>query len=283
MPVFLSDGLLDRLIEEDIPYGDLTTEILGIGNKKGKILFSTREPTVICCTEEAGRIFQKLGASIKHIIPSGEYLPAGVDFLEVDGTAKALHAGWRVSLTLLEHISGIATRTRRIVDIATEVNPAVSIETTRKSFPGGKKLTIKAVLCGGAHPHRLGLSESVLIFKHHQVFSNSLKGFWSTIDQVRGKLPGKKLTIEVENESEAITAAKAGVDIIQIDKMPSPDLKEVIKKVRTVNPTVKIAAAGGITETNAADYAATGADILVLSSVYAGKPSDIGVRIFPFD
>lgn len=130
MPVFLSDGLLDRLIEEDIPYGDLTTEILGIGNKKGKILFSTREPTVICCTEEAGRIFQKLGATIKHIVPSGEYLPAGVDFLEVDGTAKALHAGWRVSLTLLEHISGIATRTRRIVDLATEVNPGVSLETT---------------------------------------------------------------------------------------------------------------------------------------------------------
>jgi molybdenum transport protein len=153
-------------------------QVLGIGGKKGKILFSTREPTVVCCTEEAGRIFseirlyQKLGATLKHMIPSGEYLPAGVDFLEADGTAWALHAGWRVSLTLLEHISGIATRTRRIVDIATEVNPAVSVATTQKSFPGGKKLTITAVMCGGAHPHRLGLSESVLIFKHHKVFSD---------------------------------------------------------------------------------------------------------------
>jgi molybdenum transport protein len=283
MPVYISDGLLDRLIEEDIPYSDLTTELLGIGNKKGKILFSTREPTVVCCTEEAGRLFQKLGGTLKHLVPSGEYLPAGVDFLEVDGTAKALHAGWRVSLSLLEHISGIATRTRRIVDSATEINPSVSIETSRKSFPGGKKLTVKAVLCGGAHPHRLGLSESVLIFKHHKVFSDNLKGFWSTIDQIREKLPGKKLTMEVENESEALSAAKAGIDIIQIDKMPSADLKEIIKKVRDVNSAVKIAAAGGITETNAAEYAATGADILVLSSVYAGKPSDIGVRIFPFD
>lgn len=58
MPVFFSDEMIDQLIEEDVPYSDLTTEILGITNKKGKIVFSTREPTVICCTEEAIRIFK---------------------------------------------------------------------------------------------------------------------------------------------------------------------------------------------------------------------------------
>ncbi len=135
MPVFFSDEVLDKLIEEDVPYSDLTTEIIGIGNKKGKIIFSTREPTVICCTEEARRIFQKLGASIKYATPSGEFLPAGVDFLETDGTAKVLHAGWQVTLSLLEHVSGIATRTRRIVDLAREVNPAISFETS-KSLTG---------------------------------------------------------------------------------------------------------------------------------------------------
>jgi molybdenum transport protein len=281
MKVFIPDGLLDRLIEEDVPYGDLTTEVLGIGNEDGRIIFSTREPTVICCSEEAGRILQKLGATINHLVPSGEYLPAGVDFLEADGKAAVLHAGWRIALTLLEHISGIATRTRKLVDLAREVNPDISIETTRKSFPGSKKLTIKAVLCGGAHPHRLGLSESVLIFRYHQVFSKSQKGFWSTIDQVREKIPGKKVTIEVENADEALIAARAGIDIIQFDKMPSSDLREIIKDVRKVNPAIKIAAAGGVTEANAAEYAATGADILVMSSVYSGKFSDIGVRIFP--
>lgn len=281
MKVFIPDGLLDRLIEEDVPYGDLTTEVLGIGNEDGRIIFSTREPTVICCSEEAGRILQKLGATINHLVPSGEYLPAGVDFLEADGKAAVLHAGWRIALTLLEHISGIATRTRKLVDLAREVNPNISIETTRKSFPGSKKLTIKAVLCGGAHPHRLGLSESVLIFRYHQVFSKSQKGFWSTIDQVREKIPGKKVTIEVENADEALIAARAGIDIIQFDKMPSSDLREIIKDVRKVNPAIKIAAAGGVTEANAAEYAATGADILVMSSVYSGKFSDIGVRIFP--
>ncbi len=283
MPVYIADELLDQLIEEDIPYSDLTTETLGIGNKKGKIVFSTREPTVICGTEEAQRIFQKLGASIKYAKPSGEYLPAGVDFLEADGTAKALHAGWRVALSLLEHVSGIATRTRRIVDLARGVNPAISIETSRKSFPGGKKLTLKAVLCGGAHPHRLGLSESVLIFKYHRVFFEDQMAFWPIINQIKQRIPGKKITLEVENETEAITAIKAGVDIVQIDKMPINDLKMLTDKIRSINPLAKIAAAGGINETNAAEYAATGADILVLSSVFSGKQSDVGARIIPFN
>lgn len=96
-------------------------------------------------------------------------------------------------------------------------------------------------------------------------------------------MPGKKITLEVENEEEAIIAVKSGIDIIQIDKMPPEELKKLIKKIRLVNSAARIAAAGGINGNNAADYAATGADILVLSSVYSGPPSDIGVRIFPFE
>ena len=163
MSLPLSDLLLERLMEEDVPYGDLTTRILGISHMPGKIVFRTREPTVLCATEEAAGILRKFGAEIRHLTPSGEHLHAGVDFLEAEGTASALHAGWRLSLNLLEHISGIATRTRRIVDIARKVNPGVSIATTRKSYPGLKKLAIKAVECGGACPHRLGLSESILL------------------------------------------------------------------------------------------------------------------------
>ncbi len=277
----VSDQLLERLIEEDVPYGDLTTKILGIGDRWGKIVFKTREPTVVCPTEEAAGILRKFGAEIRHITPSGEYLPEGVVFLEAEGTAAALHAGWRVALNLLEHISGIATRTRRIVDIAREINPGISIAPTRKSYPGLKKLAIKAIECGGAHSHRLGLSESVLIFKHHMVFLESIESLCTGIDRLRREVPSMKLTIEVEDEGGALLAARAGFDIIQVDKMASADLIELIGKVRAVNPAVMIAAAGGITEKNAAEYAATGAAILVLSSVFFGKASDIGARIIP--
>lgn len=281
MSLPVSEQLLERLMEEDVPYGDLTTDILGIGAMRGKIIFTTREPTVLCATEEAAGILRKLGAEIRHLTSSGEHLQAGVDFLEAEGTAAALHAGWRLSLNVLEHISGIATRTRRIVDIARETNPGISVATTRKSYPGLKKLAVKAVECGGARPHRLGLSESVLIFRHHLVFLESMESLCAGIERIRREVPSMKLTIEVEDEIGAVQAARAGFDIIQIDKMASADLKEVIKKARDVNPAVLIAAAGGITETNAAEYAATGAEILVLSSVFSGKPSDISVRILP--
>lgn len=281
MSLPVSEQLLERLMEEDVPYGDLTTDILGIGAMRGKIVFTTREPTVLCATEEAAGILRKFGAEIRHLTPSGEHLQAGVDFLEAEGTAAALHAGWRLSLNVLEHISGIATRTRRIVDIAREINPGISVATTRKSYPGLKKLAVKAVECGGARPHRLGLSESVLIFRHHLVFLESMESLCAGIKRIRREVPSMKLTIEVEDETGAVQAARTGFDIIQIDKMACSELIDVIKKVRAENPSVMIAAAGGITEANAAEYAATGAEILVLSSVFFGKSSDIGVRILP--
>lgn len=280
LPV-VSDLLLERLMEEDVPYGDLTTDILGIGARQGKIVFTTRETTVPCATEEAAGILEKYGAVIRHATPSGKRLEAGVDLLAAEGTAAALHAGWRLSLNLLEYISGIATRTRKIVDIARKINPDVSIAATRKSYSGLKKLAIKAVECGGARPHRLGLSESILIFKHHLVFMAGMESLCAEIKRIRREVPSMKLTIEVEDECSALRAARAGFDIIQVDKMACADLAEVVKKTRDVNPDVMIAAAGGINEVNAAEYAATGAHILVLSSVFFGKPSDIGVRITP--
>lgn len=277
----VSDVLLERLMEEDVPYGDLTTDILGIGVRQGKIVFTTRETTVLCATEEAAGILEKFGAVIRHATPSGERLEAGMDFLVAEGTAAALHAGWRLSLNLLEYMSGIATRTRKIVDLARKVNPDVSVAATRKSYPGLKKLAIKAVECGGARPHRLGLSESILVFRHHLAFMNGMDSLCAEIKWIRREVPSMKLTIEVEDECSALRAARAGFDIIQLDKMACADLTDVVIKTREVNPAVLIAAAGGITEVNAAEYAATGADILVLSSVFFGKPSDIGVSITP--
>lgn len=82
MPVFIPDEMLDRIIDEDVPYSDLTSEILGINSRTGRIVFSTREPTVVCCTEEAGRIFQKFGATIKFTVPSGNTSPPVSTFLK---------------------------------------------------------------------------------------------------------------------------------------------------------------------------------------------------------
>jgi molybdenum transport protein len=281
MTTCLPDSEIERFIEEDIPYGDLTTHLLGIGNSLGRIIFSTREETTLCCTEEAARVLQKCGATLTNCMPSGSKLSAGFEFLAAEGPAQALHVGWKVALNLLEYASGIASRTQRIVEKCKAVNPALSVVTTRKSFPGTKKIAIKAITAGGALPHRLGLSETVLVFKQHTAFLCGLEAFLATVSELKLKARETKIILEAETHEEAMLIARSGADVVQLDKIVPAALAETVTTIRTINPHILISAAGGINESNAAEYAATGIDIIVLSSVYFGKPSDIGVSILP--
>lgn len=277
----LPDSEIERFVEEDVPYGDLTTSLLGIEGQQGQILFTTRDETTICCTEEAARVLEKCGATISVLSPSGTHLPSGMEFLRAEGSARALHAGWKVALNLLEYASGIATRTSQIVKKAKAVNPSVVVVTTRKAFPGTKKVAIKAIIAGGALPHRLGLSETILVFKQHTTFLGGLDAFLATVGDLQAQASEKKVMVEAETGDEALRIARAGVPVIQIDKMPIPELTQIVEKIREINPVAKVSAAGGINEANVAEYAATGVDIIVLSSVYFGRPADIRVRIAP--
>lgn len=278
---FIADSEIERFMEEDVPYGDLTTHLLGIAEQQGSIVFSTREDTTICCTEEGARLLAKLGTTTTRFVPSGTLVPSGTEILEARGPAGALHSGWKATLNLLEYASGVAGRTARIVSAARNVNPSVSVVTTRKSFPGTKRIVIKAVIAGGALPHRLGLSETILVFKQHTVFLGGLDEFLKTLPALRARAKETKIIVEAENAEEAVRIATAGVDVVQVDKMQPAGLQALVPVLRGAAPSVKISAAGGISESNVAEYAATGVDIIVLSSVYFGKPADLGVRIFP--
>ncbi len=280
---YIPDSELDRFIEEDVPYGDLTTQLLGIGGRRGEIVYSTRHETTLCCTEEAARVLDKLGAATTMMVSSGTLVPADTAFLAAQGPADALHSGWKVALNLLEYASGVAGRTARIVKAARAANPDITVVTTRKSFPGTKRIVIKAVIAGGALPHRLGLSETILVFKQHTGFMGGLSEFLKTVPSLRLRAKETKIIVEADNLGDAGQIAESGADIIQIDKMAPDSLAALVEKVRAVNPAVKISAAGGINEANAAAYASTGVDIIVLSSVYFGKPADIGVSIRPID
>ena len=277
----LPDSDIERFIDEDLPYGDLTTHLLAIGDRPGSIAFTTREETMLCCSEEAGRVLEKCGCTVTEMRPSGTRLASGETFLVATGPAGGLHAGWKVALNLLEYASGIASRTRRIVDASKVINPAVVVVTTRKSFPGTKRIAIKAIMAGGALPHRLGLSETILVFRQHTVFMGGLDAFLQGMGDLRARAPENRIIVEADSAAEALRIAAAGVDVVQVDKIPPHELTSLVAEIRSVNPAVKISAAGGINEGNAADYAATGIDIIVLSSVYFGKPADIGVTIIP--
>jgi len=277
----LPDHDIERFIEEDVPYGDITTSLLGIGSLKGEITFTSRGSTVLCCTEEAARVLEQCGATVTCCLASGSIVQTGVTILAASGLAGNLHAGWKVALNLLEYASGIATRTRTIVTSALKVNPCITVVTTRKSFPGTKKIALKAIMAGGAFPHRIGLSDSILVFRQHTAFMNGLESFLDTVAMLKAKTPEHKIIVEADSAKEALKITAAGVDVVQIDKLLPEELSILVKQIRQVNPEVKISAAGGINAENATAYAATGVDILVLSSVYFGKPADIGVSLHP--
>ncbi|RXK84719.1 ModD protein [Chlorobaculum sp. 24CR] len=273
------DSEIERYIEEDAPYGDLTTTLLGIGAAAGEIAFTTRERTTVCCTEEAGRVLARCGAEVLSALPSGTVAAPGTEILRAAGPAAALHAGWKVAMNLLEYASGISTRTATIVERARAANPAVSVVTTRKSFPGTKKIAIKAIMAGGAFPHRLGLSESILVFSQHTAFLGGLDPFLEKLPDLKKLAPEQKILVEADSAEEALRIAAAGADVVQVDKMPVAELAALCSELRSRFPGVAVSAAGGINGENAASYAATGIDIIVLSSVYFGKPADIATSI----
>ena len=277
----LSDEDLERFLHEDAPYGDLTTTLLEIGGLPGRMTFTTRHETVVCCTEEAARLLEKVGCTVVSCEPSGTLLPESGQFLVAEGEAGRLHAGWKVALNLLEAASGIATRTHTLVREAREVDPSVEVVATRKVFPGTKSVAVKAVYAGGALPHRLGLSESILVFAHHATFLSGDSELSGRVTELRRKAKEKRVGIEVTDRDSALGAVRAGADILQVDKMSPDDLQELVPLLREASPATVLAAAGGINQSNVKEYASTGVDLLVTSAMYWGKPADIAVSMEP--
>lgn len=276
---YITDATLDSFIKEDVPYIDLTTLVLDIADQRGRIEYFCRDEAVICGSEEVLRIFNKLNVTSLQHLPSGEFVKPGSVILAAEGKAKDLHMVWRVAQNILEYESGIATRTWKLLKLAREVNPRIELTSTRKLFPGTKELSIKAVIVGGGMPHRLGLSETVLVFAQHLQFIGGLEGFLEKLQDIKSRCLEKKIFVEVVNLADAVKVSQAGVDGVQLDKMSPAELGAVVKAIRAVEPRTTILAAGGINEQNIQAYAGTGVDAVVTSAVYFGKPVDIGVRM----
>ncbi len=278
--MYISDSTLDQWLKEDVPYFDLTTMSLEIGAKTGVLEFRSREPLVICGTEEVERMASKLGVHVLETVSSGTELLEQQVFMKISGKAEGLHLLWKVALNIFEYYSGISTRTRCLVDKAKQVNPEIAVATTRKTMPGTKAMSIKAVLCGGAVVHRLGLSETILIFKQHRNFFDSDDLFLRKLATLRNSVSEKKIIVEVENEEQALMFCRGNVDGIQYDKFTPHHLQTVIAQVKQQNPRLVHLAAGGINISNVEEYAACGADVLVTTSVYFSKPVDIGASMY---
>ena len=279
MPLFpLPQSRIDYFIQEDVPYLDLTGIALGIEDQPGRMEYFTREDCLLAGSSVIAKMAGTLGCAVAFAEPDGTPLAAGQTFFSVEGPANALHQLWKVGLNTFDHLSAVATKTRMMVEAVKGVNPHCEVLTTRKSMPGVKDLLTQATVIGGAFPHRMGLSETVLVFEQHLAFVGGLDGFIEQLPQIRSRCCEKKLFVEATAES-APRLTRAGIDGIQLDKATPDDLRELVPTLRAIDPHLTIIAAGGVNPGNAAAYAATGVDGVATTAPFTAKPIDMSVRM----
>jgi molybdenum transport protein len=281
MPAVASRAELEDLLTDDVPYGDLTTEAVGIGAAAGTMQFTARDKMVLALVEDAAAIIDLAGCEVDLFASSGTVLEPGSPILTARGPASALLRSWKVAQTLIEVWSGVATDARAIVIAATAVAPNIAVACTRKNVPGTKRFAVAAVKAGGAVMHRLGLSETVLVFPEHQAFLGK-EPFVGLVERLRRAAPEKRLVIEVNTLEAAIVAASVGFDVIQAEKFTPAQVALLVARMAAIGRSRPVvAAAGGIHAGNVAAYAEAGPDVVVTSAPYLARPCDVQVRIGP--
>jgi molybdenum transport protein len=270
----LSDEALNRLLADDVPAGDLTTESLGLRGQPGRLEFRARGAMTVCGVEEAARLFALAGASAHERVPSGTTVENETLLLTAEGSADTLHQAWKVAQTLVEWTSGMASEAATLVRAAAPVPVAC----TRKNAPGTKALSIKAIQAGGAILHRLGLSETLLVFAEHRLFLDEPPS--ATIARLQTRQPEKKIVVEVGSEDEALTWAHAGAQVLQLEKFAPSAVRACRTRLDREGLRPVLVAAGGVRVDNAAEYVAAGADLIATSAPYSAAPRDVRVRFF---
>jgi molybdenum transport protein len=283
MSFFITEYELDKIIEEDVNPIDLTSTLLGMNTANAEISYRSRHDTVVSCTEEVERIFNKLGLTVIEYLPTGTQVQEGEVFFRAKGRGDRIHLAWRNGVRMFESFCGVAQRTKSLVDKAKSQNPDILVATTRKNMPGTKKLVIKSVIAGGAFPHRLGLSETVLIFDAHIELAGGKDAVAAKIPELKKNNKEKKLGIEAHTHEDGILFVKAGCDFIQLDKFSPEETVSFIAEAKKINPELTVVSAGNINVENADVYAQTGTDVLVTSSLYFGKSADIKAVISKID
>lgn len=276
--IYFTDNEIERLLEDDLPLGDMTSYLLQIDGE-ASIQMKAREDLVICGVEEAVRLYQKLGIRVLDYLSSGTKVAKGEVFLKAEGSASQVHQVWRSGGVMVEYASGIATRTAFLVNEAKKINPDVTVAGTRKHPPYLKKVALKALLSGGGVPHRTGLSDTILLFKEHIDFDGGYENLSSIIAKIKSKQKERKIVVEAHTQEQAEYVCRSGADAIQIDKMSPDSFKHCVEKCKQIKPLIIMIAAGGVNGKNIANYAAAGADVLVTSCMYYGPLADIKVNI----
>ena len=248
----ISDMEIARYLDEDAPYGDITTSALFVQPSFAKAYIQCKADCVIAGLEEARRIFEYLGCSVTQNYQDGATVEHMRKVMYITGDAGKILLGERLALNFLMKMSGIATLTAEFVKLAREVNPSVVIAATRKTTPGFRKFEKKAVMIGGGDPHRFSLSDAILLKDNHIAIAGGIE---KAIELARRSGFTKKLEVEVRNIEEAEQCAKLGVDIILMDNFKASDAEEAYKRIKAIDRRIIVEISGGINKGNVKRYA----------------------------
>ena len=255
--------------------GDLTTTATVPEAQQARGTFLVKTDCVVAGLDVAFEAFRQLDPNVKTASRKrdGEACRTGEQIADVTGSARALLVGERTALNFLQRLSGIATRARRYVDAS---GGRITILDTRKTTPGLRMLEKYAVRAGGATNHRIGLFDAILIKENHIHLAGGVR---RAVELCRAHSPGVPVEVEAETLAEVDEALAAGAEMILLDNMSTPDIRESVGRV---NGRAKIEISGGVTLERIPELAATGADYVSAGALTHSAPaSDISFEIEP--
>jgi nicotinate-nucleotide pyrophosphorylase (carboxylating) len=269
-------------LHEDIGTGDITSENLENSDKSvtATIIFKSDFIGIICGIEEVQELFDICNFNSTQYRLDGNKIRPKANIMEINGAAKDVLKAERIALNLLMRMSGIATATRKFVDIVHQIDPHISIASTRKTAPGLRLFDKKAVVIGGGISHRIRLDDMVLIKDNHIAVDKSIR---KLIPLLREKVGSSiKIECEVKNGQEAIEAIEAGANIIMLDNFSILEAKNTLVKLidEGLRNLVKIEVSGGVTLDNIVNYAQLKPDIISIGYLTHSAPSlDFSLKI----
>ncbi|HEX7032734.1 MAG TPA: carboxylating nicotinate-nucleotide diphosphorylase [Nitrososphaera sp.] len=271
-------GMLANFLQEDVGTGDITSNNVIPADLTAKAeIICKADSAIVCGLEEAAILFDICGCTSKVLSRDGSRIKKGKVVMEVSGNARAILKAERVALNMIMRMSGIATETRRMADLA----KGVTILATRKTAPGLRYFDKKAVIAGGGGAHRMRLGDMVLIKDNHLALADEDSAKCVSLAKQNTGL-SVKVECEVKNMKEALAAISAGADIIMLDNFTPLQASKAIKQLTKLGlrKKIKIEISGGINAKNIRQYARAKPDFISLGYItHSPKAVDFSLEI----
>jgi nicotinate-nucleotide pyrophosphorylase (carboxylating) len=268
-------ALLERALDEDLGSGDVTSALVIPADAAAEGVIEARQDLVVCGLEVARAVFAALEArlSFEPGAADGDAVAAGAVIARVRGPLRALLAGERTALNFLMRLCGIATQTRRYVEAI--AGTGAQIVDTRKTLPGWRALDKYATAVGGAHNHRAGLYDGILLKDNHVAFAG---GVVPAVKAALAAAPaGLRVQVEVESEADAVAAVEAGADFLLLDNCSVALLRRIAERLRGA---ALLEASGGVNLANVRAVAETGVQRISIGALTHSAPAaDVALEL----